>query len=422
MPDYRTLLKNRNFVLYSVGQAFSQFGDRLIQIVLIGFVYKRWPGSSFQLAKLFFFTLIPSFFISPIAGVYIDRWNKRYVMIASDVFRAVFILLIPLFFFFYENAIPIYVTIFLVFAAACFFLPARLSIIPKLVPRDDLLIANSASSMTWVVSGIIGFSFGGVLAEWVGIRNSLFVNSAVYVLSAASFLLLVYSMKRRNYSDEPQLTHPRIKTIFRKSFFHDFTEGLKTLFYDKKIRFIAYILFIFSSLMGAMYIVGVVFIQETLESMTKDVGILGMCLFAGLLLGSFIYGKIGNRLPRTKTIFMSIFLSGIFIDVFTIGLEMTKSLWFGSASAFLLGFFVSPIYVAATTIIHESTESNLRGRIFSSIGILMNLGFLVFMFASSMLAEHIDKIWILVACGSGFALFGIISMAVGFLKEFTFSS
>jgi len=419
MASYKTLLKNRNFVLYSVGQAFSTFGDRLIQIVLIGFVYRRWPGSSIQLAKLFFFTIVPSFFISPIAGVYIDRWDKKYVMIASDMFRAAVILLIPIFFIFYKSPIPIYIVIFLNFAAACFFLPARLSIIPELVPKDEILIANSASSMTWVVSGIVGFSFGGILAEWIGIRNSFFANSAVYLLSVVSFLMLAHSVRNRPYPGKPEETPGSPKKLFKKSFFHDFIEGLKALFSDRRLKFAACIFFVLSSLTGAMYVVGVVFIQETLKSMTKDVGVLGMCLFAGILLGSSIYGKVGNKLPRAKTIFMSLFLGGILIDVFVVGLRLTKSFLFGSAAAFILGLFVSPIYVGGTTIIHESAESNLRARIFSSIGIIMNLGFLFFMFMSSILAEHIDKMWILVACGTGFALFGIISMAAGFLKEFT---
>ena len=156
--------------------------------------------------------------------------------------------------------------------------------------------------------------------------------------------------------------------------------------------------------------------------MTKDVGVLGMCLFAVLLVGSSIYGKVGNRLPRAKTIFMSLFLSGILVNVFVVGLRLTKSFLFGSAAAFILGLFVSPIYVGGTTIIHESTESNLRGRIFSSIGIVMNVGFLFFLFMTSILAEHVDKMWILVACGSGFALFGIISMLAGVLKKSTSSS
>jgi len=421
MPNFRTLFKNRNFVLYSVGQAFSQFGDRLVQIVLIGFVYKRWPGSTFMLAKLFFFTVIPSFFISPIAGVYIDRWNKKHVMIASDMFRAVAILFIPLFFIYGESVIPIYVIIFLVFAAACFFLPARLSVIPNMVSKEELLVANSAASITWVVSGIAGFSLGGVLAEWIGIKNSLYINSLVYILSALSFVFLAYSMKDRVRSGEAT-PPPKIKTLLKKSFIYDLVEGLKALFLDTKMRSVAYVFFILSSMFGAIYVVSIVFIQETLGSMTKHVGIFGMCLFVGLLIGSYIYGKIGGRLPRIKTIFISILLIGISIDAFAIGLKTLRSFWFGGLSACLLGFFISPIYVIANTIIHESIGSNLRGRIFSSIGIVMNLGFLSFMLISSILAEHIDRFWILLACGSGLLILGIISMLAGFLKKITFSS
>ena len=420
MSQYTRLLKNRNFILYSVGQAFSQFGDRLVQIILIGFIYKRWPGSTFQLAKLFLFTVLPSFFISPIAGVYIDRWNKKYILIASDIFRAIAIFLVPFFFIYSENITPVYALVFLVFAAACFFLPARLAVIPALVSKEDLLLANSASSIVWVVSSIAGFSLGGILAEWAGIRNSLYVNSVVYGLSAVSFFVLAYSMKEK-IAAQPK-PPPSVSKIFKKSFLGDLVEGFRTLLFDRKIRFVIFAFFLLSAIMGTMYVVTVVFIQETLKSMTRDVGILGMCLFGGLLAGSYIYGKIGQRLPREKTVFLSLFLVGVFINVFVISLKVTGSFWVGSASAAILGFFISPIYVTANTVIHESIESKLRGRIFSSIGIIMNVGFLVFMFLSSILAEHIGKMWILIACGIGFLLFGIIMMLADLLKKATSSS
>lgn len=412
MPQFRTLLKNRNFVLYSVGQAFSQFGDRLVQIVLIGFVYKRWPGSTFQLAKLFFFTVLPSFLISPIAGVYIDRWNKRYVMIASDIIRALMILCIPLFFIYRESIIPIYISIFFIFTAACFFLPARLSVIPRLVSKEDILLANSASSIIWVAAGLAGFSFGGILTESIGIKSSLYLNALVYMLSAMSFVALVYSMRSKDKAPQPE----------RLSFSYDFIKGLKTLFLDTKMRSVACVFFILASTFGAIYVVGVVFIQETLGTMTRDVGIFGMCLFAGLMISSYIYGKIGKRLNRTKTIFISLLLAGILINIFAVGLKVMGSFWAGSISAFLLGAFMSPVYVTAYTIVHELIESDLRGRIFSSIGIIINLGFLLFMLLSSILAEHIGRFWILVICGIGLVLFGIIAMLAGFLKELNFSS
>ncbi len=421
MPKFRTLLKNRNFVLYSVGQAFSQFADRLVHIILIGFVYKRWPGSTFQLAKLFFFTVLPSFFISPIAGVYIDRWNKKYVMIASDVLRALAVLCVPVLFIYRQSIVPIYAIIFFIFTAACFFLPARLAVIPSLVSKEELLLANSASSITWVVAGIAGFSLGGVIAESIGIRNSLYINSLVYILSAVSFLLLAFSIKERKKPVSGRNPLP-MREIIQKSFFKDLLEGLKVFFFDRKIRFVTYTFFISASMVGALFVVGVVFIQETLESMTRDVGILGMFLFFGLLIGSYIYGKTGRNLPRVKTVFLSIFFSGISIDVFALGLKIMKSVWFGSVAIFFLGLSTAPLYVTANTIIHESIEAKFGGRIFSSIGIIINLGFLSFMLVSSIFAESVGRFWILIACGTGFALFGIISLLTGFLKNAISSS
>jgi len=421
MPKFRILFKNRNFVLYSIGQAFSQFADRLVQIVLIGFVYKRWPGSTFHLAKIFFFTVIPAFFISPIAGVFVDRWNKKHVMIVSDMLRALMILLVPIFFIYRESVIPIYIIILLTFASACFFLPARLSVIPTLVSKENLLLANSASSITWVVAGIMGFSLGGFLAEAIGIRSSLYLNAIVYFLSALSFSLLVISMRKRNISGVV-VNHTTEKIFSRKTFFHDLKEGFRTLFSDKKIRFVTIVFFILFSMVGALYIVSVVFVQETLQSMTKYVGLFSTCIFVGLLVGSYIYGKIGHKLPRVKTILTSVFLVGIFINVFAIALKLTKIFWLGGLATTFLGFFAAPIYVTANTIIHESIESKLRGRIFSYIGISMNLGFLIFMFISSILAEHISRFWILIAFGSGFAIFAVIGFIARFSKKFTFFS
>ena len=68
MPRYRDLLTERNFFLYSFGQLVSQFGDRLVQIILVGLIYKISPGSTMQLAKVFSFTVIPAFFVSAIIG------------------------------------------------------------------------------------------------------------------------------------------------------------------------------------------------------------------------------------------------------------------------------------------------------------------------------------------------------------------
>jgi MFS family permease len=209
------------------------------------------------------------------------------------------------------------------------------------------------------------------------------------------------------------------------SFIHDLLTGFKTLFLNKKIRFVAVTFFIFASIIGACYVVLVVFIQEALQSMTRYVGFFGMWIFLGVLAGSYLYGKVGQRISRSKTVFISILLVGISVALFAVVLKAFGSVFFGSIAAFSMGLFISPAYVTANTIVHESVDSDLRGRVFSSLGIIMNAGFISFMFLSSFLAEYIDRFWILIACGSISAclgLVGLISAPAGFLKDFTFSS
>ena len=91
MSHFREMLKNRNFFLLWIGQIISQFGERLNQMALIALVFKRAPGSTFELAKLMAITIIPVFLIGPIAGIYVDRWNRRRTMFICDLIRSALI-------------------------------------------------------------------------------------------------------------------------------------------------------------------------------------------------------------------------------------------------------------------------------------------------------------------------------------------
>ena len=81
MIHFRDILKDRNFFLLWLGQIISQFGDRLNQMALVGFIHSRSPGSTVELAKLLSFTILPVFLIGPVAGVYVDRLDRRKLMI-----------------------------------------------------------------------------------------------------------------------------------------------------------------------------------------------------------------------------------------------------------------------------------------------------------------------------------------------------
>ena len=91
MARFRQVLKNRNFFLLWLGQIISNFGDRLNQMALIGLVSQKMPHSTYELAKLMLFVVIPVFVIGPVAGAFVDRWNRRHIMIISDISRGILV-------------------------------------------------------------------------------------------------------------------------------------------------------------------------------------------------------------------------------------------------------------------------------------------------------------------------------------------
>jgi len=372
-----------------------------------------------QFAKLLTFTIIPAFFVSPIAGVYVDRWNKKAVMLISDLVRGVLVLLIAFFLIKSPKIIPLYSAIFLIFASACFFLPAKFSIIPDLIGEKKLLIANSVVSITGIVAGVAGFTLGGLMLEWMDLEWGLYINAVVYFLSAASLLFIVSTHRQDVKGRTFGTLSKEITKILKKPFFHDLKEGFKHLLHGEKVRFVIYTYFILMSAVGAVYVVWVVFVQETLLSMTKDIGLFGLFLCIGLLLGSLIYGKVGNKISKNTAMFFSLISGGVFITIFAILLKLTASFTIGAIVIFFLGIALSPIMISANTIVHESIEERLRGRIFSSLGIVMNVGLLLFMFLASSFAEVIGRMWVLVFSGSLLAGCGMVGILLTRKKGFS---
>lgn len=409
MSKFTEVLKNRNFFLLWLGQIISQLGDRLDQMALIAFVYIRAPGSTLEIAKILSFTIIPVFLIGPIAGVYVDRWDRRRIMFICDFMRAALVFTIPFFLFYTKSLLPIYLIIFIVFSIGRFFVPAKLSIIPELVKKDDLLIANSLVHTTGMIAAILGFGVSGVLVEWLGAKSGFYLDALSFLVSGALIFSIV---KRATTSLNIKKMSKEIIEVIRKSVFQEIKEGFLYFVKNKEIRFTAGIIFILWSALGAVYVVTIVFVQKTLHSATKDLGLLVMFLGIGLFAGSLFYGRFGQKFSHYKTIFVSLILSGIMLIVFALTLHSYPHFKIAAILSFLLGFLISPIMIASNTIIHNVSENAMLGKIFSSLEIVMHLGFLLFMFASSMLAERFSHLLILVVVGCIFSLMGIINLII----------
>lgn len=412
MAHFRDILKNKNFVCLWTGQVISQFGDRLNQMALISLVYVRYGSSAFALAKLMLFVIVPVFIIGPVAGVYVDRWDKRRTMITADILRGILVLFIPISIIFLKNYLPVYLLVFLIFSITRFFIPSQISIIPDLVPQEKLLIANSLSATTRAVATVISLALAGILVRFVGPRTSFYIDAATYFISAALIATIVIKKPRLNLKQDLLSARGAIESAIRRSVWQELKDGVRYLFLNTKVRFVARTFFFLLAGIGAMSVVAIVFIQELFGTVTTHLGFLAIFVGLGMLFGSLAYGRFGHKISKKKAINTSFIISGIILILFVFLTKRFAFFWLTSLLATALGTSTSPIITSSNTLIHEAIPDEIRGRIFSSLEAVIHLAFLICMFISATLAEYIDKFWILTACGIIFILIGIIEMVV----------
>lgn len=375
-------------------------------MALIGLIYARTPGSTMELAKLLSFTMIPVFLIGPIAGIYVDRWNRKYTMVACDVLRGLLVLFIPFIIIRSKSMVPIYALVFIIFSITRFFLPSKMSIIPDIVHKDRLLLANSMTTTTMMIATIVGFGLGGILVAWLGPQGGFYVDAVTYFISAAMVSLVALKAKKIDLVSARE----RLKLIIEKTIIGDIKEGLVYFKGNKEIRLVANTMFLVMAGVGSIYIIIIVFVQQALGSSTRHLGLLAMLLGAGLFLGSMSYGRFGARFCKKKVINAGLSITGLAIAVFAVALRLWPSFYIAALLSVVLGLFAAPIVVSSNTLLHEVMADKMRGRIFSSLEIIMHIGFLLFMFLASMIAEIIGKASILIIIGAIFFIIGALKL------------
>lgn len=412
MAKFREILKNKNFLFLWLGQITSQFGDRLNQMALIALIYARAPGSALQLAKLLSFTIIPVFVVGPVAAAYVDRLDRRRIMIVCDVLRAVLVALVAFFFLGAKNLWPIYAALFLIFSVSRFFIPAKMAIIPELVSKEKLLLANSLSSTSGMIAVVAGLGAGGLIVESVGARGGLVIDMLTYLFSG--FMVFMITARARTYlrKERPIEALRDAERLFKKTLFSEIKEGWHYLIRDSNVRFIAQSFFLLGSAAGAVFVVAIVFVQRAFGSVTQDLGILAVFLGLGLFINSLIYGRLGAKLSRIRAIFIFLGASGIVLSIFAVSLAFFPSMPLAVILSFLLGMTLAPIIISSYTLIHEITKQKMCGRIFGSLEVVAHLGFLLFMFLTSFLAERVGRFQILVFVGITLAVIGWGALAL----------
>jgi len=390
----------------------SQFGDRLTQMALIGLVAERAGASAWDLAKLLAFTIFPVFIVGPIAGVYVDRWDRRRTLFICDLLRGLLILLIPFLLMQKPSMLPIYGVVFLTFCFSRFSVPAKMSIIPDLVEKQHLLMANSLMTTTGMIAFVLGCALGGFLVDHIGARGGFVGNAITFFVSG----LLVFSMRTdlKIKLDTQKIINTGKEILqLERNVWDDLKDGWLYLASNQEIRFVINMLFVLLAAAGAVYVVIIVFIQQAFGSVTKDLGMLAVTLGAGLFAGAVGYGRWGKRFPPAKVIFFCLVAGGMMMIVFALLVQNIASLFLAAVLTLGLGCIIGPIFIASNTVVHIAADDRMRGKVFSALEIVIHFAFLTAMLASSKLAQFVPPFMILVGVGVVFALVGVFSLSLG---------
>lgn len=374
-------------------------------MALISLVYHLKPGSVMALANLLLFTIIPVFIIGPVAGVYVDRWDRKTVMVISDVLRGLLVLLIPLCV--WLKMMPVvYVLVFCMFSATRFFLPSKMAFIPEIVDKDKIMVANSLSNTTRMIATVMGFALAGFIVNRIGYMAGFYLDSLSFFISGALIASITAPEKIRDVKKDIEITKDLIDKTLRRNVWQEIMEGFGFMFKKTRMKIVTSAMFFVMAGAGSVFCVIIVFVQQSFGSITEDLGVLGVFLGVGLFLGTVLYGKFGQALSKVRTIFVSITVSGLFVGLFAICVKSHPTLITAGIIAMAIGASAGPVFVCAATLIHTLVPDEARGRIFSSMEIVMHIAFLAFMFGTAQISKVSSNFSILMASAAAFTILG----------------
>jgi MFS family permease len=379
---YVALLRsNRNFRRLWLGQVVSQLGDWLDYVALLTLLLQL-TGSGTVVAGMLVARFLPTFVISPVAGVAVDRWNRKRIMVTADVCRAVLVLGLLLI----GRAEQVwisYVVVALVVSLTAFFEPARTASIPNVTGRDELIVANTLGAVTWSVSLGIGSALGGLVTAVAGWRTAIVLDACSFACSA--WLIAGIHLPPTRAAARP-LGLAGLLGV------RDLIEGAR---YLRQHPPVASAVLVKSgwSLAGGLVLLHSIFgerVYPVWGSAAAGIGLLAMMRGIGTALGPVAARRLFGTSPvqMARGIGAGFFVAGALYLLFA----ATTSLPLALVVLAVAHMGGSTLWVFSTTLLQLVVPDALRGRVFAAELALMTLG----MTASSFLTG-----WALDSLGYG---------------------
>ncbi len=386
LPDHQTsletpsesqgfapVLTNSQFLILWSGQIFSQLADKVYLVLMIAIVANQFqlpnqPISKWVSPIMIAFT-IPAVLFGSLAGVYVDRWQKKPVLVVSNLLRGILVLTLPPLLLLSQGqsltrVIPLGFALMLVITFAVstftqFFAPAEQAVIPLIVKDRDLLAANSLYTTTMMALLIIGFAIGEPLlslADSLAVQVGLPVSIGKELLVGGAYAIAGIILLALNTGEKLERSVQKAPHVLT-----DIQDGISYLSQNHRVRNALIQLVILFSIFAALAVLAVSMADQIPQLDADQFGILLAAAGVGMGASAVILGNKGQNISRPR---LSL-IGSVGVAASLVGLSFaTQNLWLALAMTALLGAFAALVGVPMQTTIQSRTPEEMRGKVF----------------------------------------------------------
>lgn len=417
------VLKNRPFLLLWLSQLATQVGSNMVLYGLTVVVLDSTNLSS-VVSLLFLTFLVPAVLFSALAGVYVDRMDRRLVLVATNVLRAIVLVAIW--------AVNGDVTLILILnvvvsSVTVFFAPAEAAMIPHLVPRHQLVSANGLFTLTLNGAFALGYALLGPLIVKVagGPAPVILVVAVLYGISAIFCATLPSNPSSPDAGGKSDRVHEAGEAVHGT--FSQLSEGAAYIRSNRAISWSLVYLGIAASLVGVIGVLGPKFAQATLGLGTQDLILVVLPLGTGIVMGVLLLNSYGRYVPRRRAIEGGLIALGTLLAMLAAAGPVSRALArvtpgvsdVGAITtlvavvivmAFLAGIAYGIVAISSQTQLQEDLPEEVRGRVFGVLNMLVSVGSFLPIIIVGPISDLIGTTEVLLIVAGLIVLFGILSI------------
>lgn len=420
------VLKNRPFLLLWLSQLATQIGVNMVLYALTVVVLEASSLSS-AVSALFLTFLVPSVLFSALAGVYVDRIDRRVVLVVTNALRAGVLVGI----FAVGGDIGMVLLLNTIFSIlTVFFAPAEAAMIPVLVPREQLIAANGIFTLTLNGAFALGYALLGPLIVTIagGPEPVIVVVAVLFTLAAVLCLVL---------PPDPPLPHARKRAIDAVSeashavtgVFGQLREGIGYIRDNPAIAWSLAYLGISASLIGVVAVLGPSFARDTLGLAPKDLIVVVLPLGLGIVMGVLLLNNFGKYVARRRAIELGLVLLGILLVILTVAgpvsrfltgvgdrvpvldlSALTSLVAIVVAIGFLAGVCYGIVAISAQVQLQEDIPADVRGRVFGVLNMLISVASILPIIIVGPIADVVGTTAVILAIAAFVVVSGLFSI------------